>query len=466
MHNGFYTLIFTLFSVVSLTACSNVAHSDVTPFSDVISVTEAHLHSSYWEKAKVQGKVLMNQKEISQFNQQLFDSSSLVMSPLSMENTLNKQQKLRLIDSISSIPTSKRYYEDGTLLEKKHFDSYLANLNRLNVNDDYLTQWGLVVKRSALRTFPTNDRVFNSNMDKDLDRFQETAVFPGEAVAIIHESADKEWLLVRNYNYLGWVSKQAIAIGAKEKISEFMQAKQFIVVTGDKVLTNYVPNNKHISEVQLDMGVKLPLVSNVDLGGQLHGQNPFASYVVKFPTRTKEGKLAFSLALIAKNQDVNKGYLAFTQENIIDQAFKFLGERYGWGHDYNARDCTGFIGEIYKTFGLLMPRNSGQQGKGRYGKNINFNSQSTYSEKLAALSKLEVGDLIYIPGHVVMFLGYEQGKPYVIHDVKGLAYFDSNNQFYRGTLNGVSVTPLLPLQLSKSTSYVDRIYNIKRIRTH
>ena len=23
-----------------------------------------------------------------------------------------------------------------------------------------------------------------------------------------------------------------------------------------------------------------------------------------------------------------------------------LGERYGWGHSYNARDCTGFIMEI------------------------------------------------------------------------------------------------------------------------
>ena len=52
-----------------------------------------------------------------------------------------------------------------------------------------------------------------------------------------------------------------------------------------------------------------------------------------------------------------------------------------------------------------MPRNSGQQGKGRYGANIDFNKTSTTEEKLAALSQLEVGDLIYIPGHVVVFLG-------------------------------------------------------------
>lgn len=466
MKNSIFNLIVAFFTTVSITACSSGNYSDSTQVSDVIGVTQEHLYPSYWKKSVDQRTVLMNERNIRQFNQQLFDSNPLVMNPLSMGDFLTKAQVLSLIDQISTIPKSKRYYEDGTLLEQRHFEPYLANLNHLNVADNYATQWGLVVKRSSLRTFPTNDRVFNSNMDIDLDRFQESGIFPGEAVAIIHESTDNKWLLVRNYNYLAWVPKQAIAIGSKEQISEFVQAKQFIVVTGDKVHTNYVPNNKHISEVQLDMGVKLPLVTDADLGGQLHGQNPFASYVVKFPIRNKQGILTFSLALISRNQDVSTGYLAFTKENIITQAFKFLGERYGWGHDYNARDCTGFVGEIYKTFGILMPRNSGEQGKGRYGINIDFNQKATENEKLAALNQLEVGDLVYIPGHVVMFLGYDQGKPYVIHDVKGLAYFDSNDKFYRGTLNGVSVTPLLPLKLSKSTSYVDKIYNIKRIRNH
>ncbi|GHE98620.1 C40 family peptidase [Thalassotalea profundi] len=473
MSNRLFNLAFIFIAVIHISACSSVntvKHAEVNhvsntaQVSDVVGITEAHLHPSYWQGRTGHSKVIMNEEAISQFNRQLFNNSSLVIDPLSMDDNLPKQLVLSLIDQISAVPSSKRYYRDGTQLQQNHFDVYLANLNKANVKENYTTQWGLVVKRSSLRTFPTTDRVFNSGMDTDLDRFQETGVFPGEAVAIIHESADKQWLLVRNYNYLAWVPKHAIAVGSKQEISEFVQQKQFIVVTGDKVFTNYVPNNNDISEVQLDMGVKLPLMSHADLKGQLYGQNPFASHVVKLPIRNKQGQLTFSLALIARSQDVNIGYLAFTKENIIKQAFKFLGERYGWGHDYNARDCTGFVGEIYKTFGILMPRNSGQQGKGRYGFNKDFDKSSSNAEKLAALSQLEVGDLIYIPGHVVMFLGYEQGKPYVIHDVKGLAYFDANNQYYRGTLNGVSVTPLLPLQLSKSTSYLDRIYNIKRIR--
>ena len=339
MNSRLITLVFVFITGINITACSSVKPSDAErvsnteQVSDVVGVTEAHLHPSHWEGRSEQRNVIMNEKAISQFNQQLFNRNSLVMDPLSMDPSLSKQRVLSLIDQISSVPSSKRFYRDGTPLEKKHFDEYLANLNKAKVKESYDTQWGLVVKRSSLRTFPTTDRVFNSGMDTDLDRFQETAVFPGEAVAIIHESADNNWLLVRNYNYLAWVPKLAVAVGAKQDIAEFVQTQQFLMVTGDKVFTNYVPNNSAISQVQLDMGVKLPLVTDIDLKGQLHGQNPFASYVVKLPVRNEEGKLTFSLALIARNQDVNIGYLTFTKDNIITQAFKFLGERYGWGHD-------------------------------------------------------------------------------------------------------------------------------------
>ena len=111
-----------------------------------------------------------------------------------------------------------------------------------------------------------------------------------------------------------------------------------------------------------------------------------------------------------------------------------------------------------------MPRNSGQQGKGEYGTNTRFNATNNAAEKVQSIDNLNIGDLIYISGHVMMFLGNDNGQPYVIHDVKGLGYLKDNGELYRGTLNGVSVTPLLPLHLSAEKSYVDDIYNIKSIR--
>ncbi|MDQ7050028.1 MAG: NlpC/P60 family protein [Enterobacterales bacterium] len=212
------------------------------------------------------------------------------------------------------------------------------------------------------------------------------------------------------------------------------------------------------------MGVKLRLTQRQDIPSTIAGQNTYTSFVVDLPTRNKYGQLEFKQAMIQRNKDVHIGYLEYNRQNILDQSFKFLGERYGWGHSFNARDCTGFVGDVYKSFGILMPRNTGQQASSEQGYNIHFNKHTSKLEKLNQLEKLEVGDLIYIPGHVMMFLGLQNGKPYIIHDVSGLSYFKKNGEYYQSKLNGVSVTPLLPLQLNQETKYLDRIYNLKKIK--
>ena len=44
---------------------------------------------------------------------------------------------------------------------------------------------GLVVHRADLRAFPTRLRVFSTPGDTDIDRFQESALFPGTPVVVV-----------------------------------------------------------------------------------------------------------------------------------------------------------------------------------------------------------------------------------------------------------------------------------------
>ncbi|MBC3765647.1 SH3 domain-containing protein [Neptunicella marina] len=434
--------------------------------TDVVGIDYAQLEPAYWVNKldnNDQNQVLMTREAIDGFNQQLISKNKDVVDPLNYyPEILDAEALKKLIESISSVPSSQRFYPDGDELSPQDFANYIENLNEGGIKSSNLVRYGLAVKRAMLRTFPTTDRILNRGMDADLDRFQESGLFPGDAVAILHQSKDRKWLLVQNYHYLAWVKKDAVAFADKQQIQAFKTAKPFAVITGYQVKTNYVPDSD-VSQIVLDMGTRLPLLSKDELPTELYGQNPYASYAVKLPTRDQQGNLVIKPALIARHFDVSIGYLPFTKANIIRQGFKFLGERYGWGHDYNGRDCTGFVGEVYKTFGFKMPRNSGQQGGAKYGTNHRFNKQAESKDKLAVINKMQTGDLIYIPGHVMMVLGEVDGQPYVIHDVKGLGYMNAEGKLYRGTLNGVSVTPLLPLQLSVDTSYVDRIYNIKRI---
>jgi hypothetical protein len=75
---------------------------------------------------------------------------------------------------------------------------------------------------------------------------------------------------------------------------------------------------------------------------------------------------------------------------------------------------------------------------------------------MRAVAALQVGDLVYIPGHVLMVIGRENGEPWVIHDVQGVSVRDDGGQ-RRIPLNGVSVTPLLPLQFDAGHDYIDRM---------
>lgn len=445
------------------TGSDNTGSNDWT--SDVIGVNEMQLSTDYWvSKLREPTRILTSPAGIAAFDQNAYSVDQAMVNLANYPDAMSAKEIKEAVLALSKHYGSDLYGDDGQLLSDDGYAVYQENLNLENLPDSNPVRFGMVVTRADMRTWPTDDRYFKTLDSKNLDRFQENGLFPADAVAVLHHSLDGEWLFVQSYNYGAWVRKEAIAYGDKQTILRYKQPDDFLVITGDKVFTTFNPDIAGVSEVQLDMGIRLPLITRAADENNIGGQNPYTSYTVELPVRDEHGNLQLERGLIPRNKDVSVGYLPYTRENITRQAFKFLGERYGWGHSYNARDCTGFVSEVYKTFGLYMPRNSGQQGKSSIGENTRFDATSSQQEKLAALAKMDTGDLIYIPGHVMMFIADVEGKPYVIHDVSGLSYFDSNDDLYVGVLNGVSVTPLLPLQLSEQTSYIDKMYNIKRIR--
>ena len=120
--------------------------------------------------------------------------------------------------------------------------------------------------------------------------------------------------------------------------------------------------------------------------------------------------------------------------------------------------------EVFKTFGYLLPRNSGQQGGSDIGINTRFPIDAPPDEKMAALTSADVGDLLYSTGHVMLYLGSVDGEPYVIHDLSGSGWTDDEGNFQQGTLNGVSVTPLRHIHTSPSATYFEQLYAVKRLR--
>ena len=119
---------------------------------------------------------------------------------------------------------------------------------------------------------------------------------------------------------------------------------------------------------------------------------------------------------------------------------------------------------MYKTFGFALPRNSGQQGHSKIGTNLFYSEDPGSKSKLEALEDTDIGDLLYSPGHVMLYLGIHKDEHYVIHDVSGSGWIDDEGEYQDGVFKGVSVTPLTRVHSSPDETYFEHLYAIKRLR--
>ena len=373
---------------------------------------------------------------------------------------------LEQINGISRAPARTLYDALGKEVSKPQLKAITDNLALARVPASRPIQYGLVVHRAALRAFPTELRVFSTQGDTDIDRFQESALFPGDAVAVLHESADGKWAFVSSERYAAWMEKRFVGIGDATQVFGYGSSGPYRIITGATARTVHTPEEPRVSDLQLEMGVRVPVLADWPAMTPVNGQQGHGSHVIQLPVRNDDGRLALVPALLPRSQDTASDYLPLTQRNLITQAFKFLGERYGWGHSYDTRDCSGFVSEIYRSFGVLLPRNTSAQAISPALDRTAFSDADGKATRDAAIGNLKVGDLVYIPGHVMMAIGQSNGMTWVIHDTSGGSWFDASGKRVHASLNGVSVTPLDPMMASDTARYIDRMTNIQRIGPH
>ena len=450
-----------------LSACASQAslHSPAIPPHAVVGVQEPQLRPEFWiARAPNAKKIVLDSRAIAEQNARLQRLDPTVHDLERMPSLLNAADVRSWIEKLSQPPDKDLFDSEGRKLEAPMFDALVHGMALESVPPTQHTRYGLVVKRADLRTFPSPQRAYSEASDRDIDRFQESALFPGTPVVIAHESRDGAWWFVVSPLYAAWVEKRFIAEGPAKEVFAYTRKTPYLVVTGASARTVFTPTRPEVSELQLDMGVRVPTLADWPQSNPVNGQHPYTAHVIELPERAADGSLHFTPALLPRTADTSADYLPLSRANLLRQGFKFLGERYGWGHSYNARDCSGFVSEVYRSFGVQLPRNSRDQATTPALNRITFTESDDHERRLAVLRDLEIGDLVYIPGHVMMVIGHENGMPYVIHDTTGISYRDGTGAVTRVVLNGVSVTPLTPLLFARKDSFVDHITSILRVR--
>jgi hypothetical protein len=250
--------------------------------------------------------------------------------------------------------------------------------------------------------------------DYEFDRFQHSSISPGSPIGIYHFSRDEEWAYAQTPFIRGWIRRHDLAIAKERKdVTDYQEAKDRLVITGNVSAVFGDPSLRQPA-FRAEMGDSFPLL--LIPGGN---KNTNACYVIRIPWREDNGQLTFRKGYIRAEEDVHQGFLAYTQENVARQAFKMLHHAYGWGDRLGGRDCSRFIMDVFGTFGILMPRNSKEQA--RVGTNLGLVEGKSANKKQKLLDQaMPLATTLRIPGHIMLYLGKDKGKHYVIHSIWGI----------------------------------------------
>ena len=105
-----------------------------------------------------------------------------------------------------------------------------------------------------------------------------------------------------------------------------------------------------------------------------------------------------------------------TRRAFLEEAFRHLGEPYGWGGD-GGLDCSELVMDVLATFDLELPRHSARQAEaGTFS--IAITPEMSERERLAIADRaLDHGVvLLHFPGHVMIYLGRtSEGEPRILH---------------------------------------------------
>lgn len=443
----FFVLIFCV-----QTACA--AEADLAFFG----VTDEMLHADYWiKRTKGAEKILLSEDEIAAISIKLKNSRGTYCTDiLSMPELMPRAAVLAEIKNFTSLPAAKRYTADGNEAGEDFRNAVRQNANIEAVDETVIVRFAAASSNGTLMALPCDDALYEEAGDILFDMNVVSTVKIWEPLAILHESRDGKFFFAVSQYCSGWIKKDDCALCDKKTLRE-IASRPFCVVTGSRVTCDIRTSAPDIARREFFMGTKLPIAEG---HSEIEGVSCAFSRVVLVPERAEDGTLHIVEERLPLSSDVIDGYLPYTRANVIRQAFKMLGERYGWGGSFGSRDCSAFVRDIYLTFGLELPRNSRVQATAPIGR-IDTSTLEP-GEKERILARSGAGTLVQMPGHIMMYIGTYAKRPFIIHAAYSLGSRDTSIKDIR-TVNCVTVSDM-QMTRKNGSRIIDNITNINIIR--
>ncbi|MCQ2831197.1 SH3 domain-containing protein [Helicobacter pylori] len=268
----------------------------------------------------------------------------------------------------------------------------------------------VVVRDSDVRAVPTNKPYYLSPKGYPFDRYQNSLIFQGTPVLITHFNLDKTYAHIQSSFVYGWIKVSDLAYMHDKDIELLTKLKNYVMPIKDKIPL-YTEYGDFYTDARVgELFALIPQSQNAS-------QNPQKKELKAYGFLRDAKGYADLQSVILDEKDFFVFPKAFNSENMAYFIDTMLGQKYGWGGLLGNRDCSAFTRDSFANFGILLPRNSYAQS--RYANNYMDLSSMKAKEKEDYILKnaTPFGTLIYLKGHIMLYLGAYNHQAIVAHSI-------------------------------------------------
>ncbi len=378
-------------------------------------------------------------KQLKEYYKHYYASDAKALSPWSrkyLEKTfkgglgesVNEQKLIKKYGNAAKNPEKAGYAENFRPYDDKWIEKIIFNINPKQFNFAPLTpsqtaksptkfkyrasNRGIAVKNLFARSLPTNEPYFYNftrpGQGYPFDDLQESAVWVGTPVYIVGKTRDNQWYLVATSSFIAWVESDGVAKVSKNFVATWQKyAKQKMVAITKTNLSVFDINKQY--RFNTYVGTVFP-------GKKINKHT--ISVLIPFADKNHNARVTF--ANISK-KDAALMPLRATPHNFVKVMSTLLGRPYGWGNMYFYNDCSAEFQNLYTPFGIWLPRNSSAQAKSRAMIDLSSLSMKERIKQLQEKGK-KFTTLVYIGGHIVMYIGTYPNPNSETHELIAYTY--------------------------------------------
>ena len=305
---------------------------------------------------------------------------------------------------VSYYASKEIYAENRRPMPKARFRHWVENADYGAYNT--LKRHALVIHPSALRLFPTRRPLFydpsRPGEGYPFDYNQNSAIKAMTPVIVSHLSRDGGWAFVQSPFALGWVPIRDIAFVGTETKERLMAAPHVVL------LREYAPlyDARQSFLFNAKMATLFPET----------GREPSFFHVLV--PKGCDGNLRLETSLLPDAWSESMP-LPMNAQNIRRVAEELLGEPYGWGGMAEDRDCSAMTRDFFAPFAIWLPRNSKAQAQ--VGRVIDLHGLPADEKERALIENgVPFRTLLYLPGHIMLYIGHKEGRAYALHNIWGI----------------------------------------------